>query len=93
MSRLSLVVLNFILIIVGFLTIIQFPINPTAIILGMLFISVSMISFAMLIYFPPQQPKYVKLKVVTEEPRTMSKTHLRPKKKKTVKKAKRKAKR
>ncbi len=34
----------------------------------MLFIAISIISFAILIYFPPPSPEYVKLKVMEEAP-------------------------
>ncbi len=39
-----------------------------AITIGMLLIAVSIINFALLIYFPPPQQQYVKLKVVEETP-------------------------
>jgi len=88
------VILNFILIIVGFAIIIRFPYQPFIIVLGMSFIAISIITFAVLIYFPPQQPQYVRLKVVEETPKTMSRTSLKPKKRKKIaKKPKRRARR
>jgi hypothetical protein len=89
MKRLAIVVLNLILIIAGFLTVYLGPGNIFAITLGMLLIAISMISFAVLIYFPPKTG-YVKIKVVEEAPKTASRINQRPKRKM---KSKRKAKR
>jgi len=80
MKRLEIVVLNLILIIAGFLTVCSGPRNAIAIMLGMLLIAISIISFAVLIYFPPKTG-YVKLKVVEESPKTASRTNPRPKRK------------
>ncbi len=97
MKRLGIVILNLFLIIIGFLTVYYNPISVLAITVGWILISVSIISFAILIYFPPPQEKYIKLKVIEEKP-TISKTPLktrskkrprpkkRPKKKKKAKK-------
>jgi hypothetical protein len=86
MKRLVIVVLNLILIIIGFLIVRSFPWSALAITLGMLMISASIISFAVLIYFPPPQPGYVKLKVVEETPKTASRTNPKPKRKKNLRK-------
>ena len=93
MKRLTIVVFNLILIIAGFLLVYFSPWNalgmPLAITLGMLLIAISMISFAVLIYFPPKIG-YVNLKVVEEGPKTTSRINPRPKRKiKPKKKAKR----
>lgn len=97
MKRLAIVILNFILIIIGFLIVYSNPISSLAITLGMLFISISIISFAFLIYFPPTQPQYVKLKVLEETPRESKipfKAKRKPKKKRKIsRKPKRKRKR
>jgi len=85
MKRLEIVVLNLILIIAGSLTIYSSPLNAIAIMLGMLLIAISIISFAVLIYFPPKT-EYVKLKVVEESPKTASRTNPRPKRKKNLRK-------
>jgi len=100
MKRLAIVILNLVLLIVGFITIYSIPWSVLAITLGMLLISVSIISFAVLIYFPPPKQEYVKLKVMEEGPKT-PKTPLKTikpkkkpkKKKKTKKKAKRRRRR
>ena len=85
MKRLVIVILNLLLIMVGFITIYFNPSSALAITLGMLLIAISIIGFAILIYFPPTQPEYVKLKVIEETPK-IQKTSLK------VRKAKRKAK-
>ncbi|OGI12454.1 hypothetical protein A3K64_04385 [Candidatus Micrarchaeota archaeon RBG_16_36_9] len=64
MNRPMIVFLNLLLIIIGFFIIYSTPWNALAIILGMFLISASIISFAVLIYFPPAQPRYVKLNVI-----------------------------
>ena len=88
MKRLSIVILNLILIIVGFITIYYRPWSALAITIGMLLIAISIINFALLIYFPPPAQKYIKLKVVEETP-TIPKTPLKAiKPKKRVKKKK-----
>ncbi len=89
MKRLTIVVFNLILIIAGFLAVYFNPLSFFAIALGMLLIAISMISFAVLIYFPPKIG-YVNLKVVEEGPKTTSRINPRPKRKT---KPKRKAKR
>jgi amino acid permease len=83
MKRIAISVLNLILIVIGFLIIYTNPISALAITVGMVFISISIISFAVLIYFPPSKQEYVKLKVVEEAPKTPSrpKTKRKPKKK------------
>lgn len=95
MKRLAISILNLILIVIGFVIIYSDPLSALAITIGMLLISISMISFAMLIYFPPPSPEYVKLKVIEETsktPKTPLKT-MKPKKKaKKKKKIKKKAK-
>ena len=89
MKRLTIVIFNLILIIAGFLTIYSNPISALAIILGMLLIAISMISFAVLIYFPPKIG-YVNLKIVEEAPKTAPRINPRPKRKRKLqKKAKR----
>jgi len=89
MKRLEIVVLNLILIIAGSLAVYSSPGNAIAIMLGMLLIAISIISFAVLIYFPPKTG-YVKLKVVEESPKTASRINSRPKRKiKSKKKPKR----
>ena len=94
MKRPVIVVLNLILIIAGFLVIYSDPLSAFAITLGMLLISISIISFAILVYFPPPQPKYVRLKVIEEATKTAPKIHQRSKmKRKPKKKAKRSRKR
>ena len=101
MKRLSIVILNLVLIIVGFIIVYSNPLSALAITLGMFFIAISIISFSILIYFPPPQPNYVKLKVIEEGPKTpktplKTKAKRRPKPKKKTKKkkkAKRRAKR
>jgi len=100
MKRLAIVILNLILIIIGFAIVYSNPLSALTISLGMLFIAISIISFAILIYFPPPSPGYVKLKVVEEIPK-IPKTPLKTKKikkkpkkrKKTKKKTKRRRKR
>jgi len=88
MKRLSIVILNLILIIVGFITIYYSPWSALAITIGMLLIAVSIINFALLIYFPPPKQEYVKLKVIEEVPK-IPKTPLKTiKPKKKVKKKK-----
>ena len=87
MNRLFISVLNLILIIMGFLIVYSVPLNALAIIFGMLLISISIISFAVLIYFPPAQPRYVRLKVI-EEPNT-TKRKVKKKVKKRTKRRKR----
>jgi hypothetical protein len=81
MNRLAIVVLNLILIIIGFLIVYSSPLSALAITLGMFFIAISIISFAILIYFPPSQPGYVKLRVIEENPKLPKHvTRKRPKK-------------
>ena len=69
MNRLMLVILNLILITVGFFIVYASPLSALAITLGMLLIAVPIISFAILIYFPPVPTGYVKLKVIEETPK------------------------
>ncbi|NIM47079.1 MAG: hypothetical protein GTN40_02885 [Candidatus Aenigmarchaeota archaeon] len=91
MKRLSIVILNLILIIVGFITIYYRPWSALAITIGMLLIAISIINFALLIYFPPPQQKYIKLKVVEESkiPKTPLKA-IKPRKRVKKKKPKKK---
>jgi hypothetical protein len=97
MKRVGITILNLILIVVGFVIVYANPVSVWSMILGMLLISVAIISFAVLIYFPPTQPKYVKLKVVEEyptEPKIPSKpkiTKKKPKKRKKRSKKKKKS--
>ena len=69
MNRLMLVILNLILITVGFFIVYASPLSALAITFGMLLIAASIISFAILIYFPPVPTGYVKLKVIEESPK------------------------
>ncbi len=93
MKRLFVTVLNFILFIIGFLIIYSSPWSPSAIAVGMFLISVSIISFTVLIYFPPKEG-YIRIKVVEESPRVVAslkaaKTRKKPQKSmKTKKKSK-----
>jgi hypothetical protein len=80
MKRLTIVVFNLILIIAGFLTVYSNPLSFFAISLGMLLIAISIISFAVLIYFPPKTG-YVNLKIVEESPKKASRINPRPKRK------------
>jgi len=89
MSNLTIKDITWILIIIGFLLIYFSPLATTAIILGMFLISISIISFAMLIYFPPPQAGYVKLKVIEEAPKASLKPKTRKKPKKRAKRSKR----
>ena len=94
MKRLAITILNLILIIVGFAIIYSSPLSALAITLGMLLIAISIISFAVLVYFPPPSPEYVKLKVIEETPKAPLKPKKTIKKKrKPKKKAKRKVRR
>jgi hypothetical protein len=88
MNRLAIVFLNLILIIIGFFIIYFSPLSALAITIGMLFIAISIISFAILIYFPPSQPGYVKLRVVEENPK-IPKRVMRKRPKKRTKRKKR----
>lgn len=56
-------VLTFILLIIGVMTVYSFPLNSLAISMGMFLLAVSILSFALHIYFPPT-PKHVVLRVV-----------------------------
>lgn len=69
MNRGAIAFLNLILIVVGFFIIYASPLNVLAVTLGMFFIATSIISFAVMIYFPPPQPAYIKLKVIEETPK------------------------
>jgi hypothetical protein len=96
MQRTYITVLNFILIIVGFFTIYSSPLSSLAITTGMFLISAAIISFTILIYFPPANQEYVKLRIV-EPPKAGNLTVPRKKKKskrvpRTGKKPKRKRK-
>jgi amino acid permease len=68
MQRTYITVLNFAFIIIGFFIIYSNPLSSLAITTGMFLISASIISFTILIYFPPANQEYVKLKIV-ESPR------------------------
>jgi hypothetical protein len=63
MNRFIVAMLNFILLIVGFLIIYADPASQLIITLGMVMISASIISFTVMIYFPPKPTEYAKLKV------------------------------
>lgn len=56
-------ILTLILLVLGVATVYSFPLNITAISLGMFLIGVSILSIAIHIYFPPK-PREVLLKVV-----------------------------
>jgi hypothetical protein len=92
MKRIDIAVLNFLSIIVGFVAIYSNPLSSLAVVIGMLLISISIVSFTILIYFPPSDSQYVKLRVVESPERAVlkaKKVHRRPKK---LGNAKRKAK-
>jgi hypothetical protein len=80
MQRTYITVINFILMIVGFFTIYSNPLSSLAITTGMLLISSSIISFTILIYFPPAEQEYVKLRIV-ESPKAANLSANRKKKK------------
>ena len=93
MNRAGITVLNFILLILGFFIVYSNPLNKVSVVLGMLMIATSIISFTILIYFPPVREGYVKLRVVEEAPRATVTRSLRMQKKaRTKKKAKKKPK-
>lgn len=92
MKRLAIVILNLVLIVIGFAIVYSTPWSALAITLGMLLIAISIISFAVLIYFPPPKQEYVKLKVMEETPK-VPRTPLRPVKPKKIPKKKKKPKR
>jgi hypothetical protein len=97
MNRFIIALLNFILLILGFLIIYADPASQAIITLGMVMISASIISFTIMIYFPPMQPEYVKMKVSvvpTETGFTVRKTKAKSKRRiKTKRKSKRASKR
>jgi hypothetical protein len=93
MQRTYITVLNFVLIIVGLMVIYSSPLSSLAITLGMFLISASIISFTILIYFPPSDRGYVKLRVVETPKVTSFKTVEAHKKSKRVSKGKKKPKR
>ena len=57
-------VLTVVLFIIGIITVALSPLNPLAITFGMLLIAVSILNFAVQIYFPQQPRGTVELKVV-----------------------------
>ena len=63
MNRLGITILSFILLIIGFSMIVCSPDNSFTIYLGMLLIAISILSIAILIYFPPTE-RHVRLKVI-----------------------------
>jgi hypothetical protein len=63
MNRLGITILSFILLIIGFSMIVCSPDNSFAISLGMLLIAISILSIAILIYFPPTE-RHVRLRVI-----------------------------
>jgi hypothetical protein len=66
MKRIATMVLTLIVLILGALIVFANPIDPTAIIVGMFFISVAILNLAVQIYFPPGTEQPVELKVVEE---------------------------
>ena len=59
MKRLIATLVNFVFLIVGFLSIYVDPASSVIVTIGMILISFSIISFTVMIYFPPSQPEYV----------------------------------
>jgi uncharacterized membrane protein len=66
MKRIATMVLTLIVLILGALIVFANPLDPTAIIVGMFFISVAILNLAVQIYFPPITEEPVELKVVEE---------------------------
>jgi hypothetical protein len=66
MKRIATMVLTLIVLILGALIVFANPLDPTAIIVGMFFISVAILNLAVQIYFPPDTEQPVELKVVEE---------------------------
>jgi hypothetical protein len=94
MNRFIIAMLNFILLILGFLIIYADPASQLIITLGMVMISASIISFTVMIYFPPVQPEYAKLKVSVVPPGAgfaLSKAKAKTKRPKNSKKKPKKA--
>ena len=68
MNKIVTLTLTLIALVLGALMIFANPMDPLAIILGMLIISVSILNLAVQIYFPPSPQQEVELQVV-EEPK------------------------
>lgn len=60
MNRIISALVNFALLIGGIMTIYSGPASQLLVAIGMLMISISIISFTIMIYFPPTQPEYPK---------------------------------
>jgi len=85
MNRIVTLTLTLIALVVGALMIFANPLDPSAIIIGMFIISVSILNLAVQIYFPPSPQQEVELQVV-EEPKEV-KTSVNIEKPKKVTKA------
>jgi hypothetical protein len=85
MNRIVTLALTLIALVVGALMIFANPLDPSAIIIGMFIISVSILNLAVQIYFPPSPQQEVELQVV-EEPKEV-KTSVNIEKPKKVTKA------
>jgi len=88
MNRVFTVILTLLLLAIGVVTVYSYPLNITAISLGMFLIGISILSIAIHIYFPPQR-KEVIIRVVESK-----KVQKRPvKRRRKVKKRRKKKKR
>jgi len=73
MKRIFTIILTFIVLVLGALIVFTNPADPAAIIVGMFFVSVSILNLAIQIYFPPSPEQPVELKVVEEPMKEISK--------------------
>jgi hypothetical protein len=76
MKRIVNVVLTMIVLVLGALIVFTNPIDPLAIVIGMFFVSMSILVLAVQIYFPPTSEEPVELRVV-EEPVVETKAHMK----------------
>lgn len=83
MNKIVTLILSLIALVVGALMIFANPLDPLAIIFGMFIISVSILSLAVQIYFPPSPQQEVELEVV-EEPKEVVKIPVNVEKPKKV---------
>jgi uncharacterized membrane protein len=87
MKRIATMILTLIVLILGALIIFSNPVDPTAITVGMFFVSVAILNLAVQIYFPQSTEEPVELRVV-EEPKVVEVKKTPVKVERTVKRAK-----
>jgi len=86
MKRIVTTFLTLIVLILGAMIVFSNPVDPTAIIVGMFFVSAAILNLAIQIYFPQSTEEPVELRVV-EEPKAVEVKKTRVKVEKTVKRA------